>query len=52
MKPSGKGGKHRPTFVFCGVINIPVFRLMDLYSGTLFQRHKDCVISVSVDLER
>ena len=52
MKPSGKGGKHRPTFVFRGVINIPVFRLMDLYSGTLFQRHKDCVISVSGDLER
>lgn len=37
---------------FVVLINIPVFRLMDLYSGMLFQRHKDCVISVSVDLER
>ena len=52
VKSSGKGGKHKPSFVLCGIINIPVFRLIDLYSGILFQSHKECVISVSVGLER
>lgn len=51
VKSSGKG-EHKPSFLLCGIINIPVFRLMDLYSGILFQSHKECVISVSVGLER
>lgn len=48
VKSSGKG----VIAYVCVIINVPVFKLMDLYSGILCQNYKGCVISMSVDLER